>query len=111
LRWGNERQLSCPSSTSAWYPTVEYMPDGKIVAAWSSRSNNRITIETETIAYAGDFDFDGDIDVDNLETLVAQWLQPPTEPSADIAPYKAGDDFVNMLDFAFLAGNWLWSIE
>lgn len=36
LSCGNERQLSCPSGTGAWYPTVEYMPDGKIVAAWSS---------------------------------------------------------------------------
>jgi hypothetical protein len=54
------------------------MPDGKIVAAWSSRSADRVTIETEIIAYAGDFDFDGDIDVDDLETLVSQWLQPPT---------------------------------
>ncbi len=103
--------MSCPSGSGAWYPTVEYMPDGKIVAAWSSRSDDRVTIATETIAYAGDFDFDGDIDVDDLETLTAQWLQPPTEPSADIAPYKAGDDFVNMLDFAFLARNWLWSSE
>jgi len=87
------------------------MPDGKIVAAWSSRSADRVTIETETIAYAADFDFDGDIDVDDLDKLVAQWLQLPTEPSADIAPYKAGDDFVNMLDFASLARNWLWSSE
>ena len=58
-----------------------------------------------TVVMPGDFEPDGDVDFDDLAELVASWLHD--EPSADIAPYPAGDGIVNFQDFAALADNWL----
>jgi beta propeller repeat protein len=56
---------------------------------------------------AGDFEPDGDVDFADLEVLADQWLQPPGNPSADIAPVPNGDGIVNFLDFALMAENWM----
>jgi len=56
--------------------------------------------------FAGDINGDGVVDFDDLEILVGQWLQPPGDPSADIAPLPNGDGIVDFLDFAILAQNW-----
>ena len=45
--WGPEQQLNVPVNSEAWYPTVAFLPEGKPVAIWSSRSNDRVTIEYE----------------------------------------------------------------
>ena len=55
----------------------------------------------------GYFEPDGDVDIDDLLVLVNQWLQTPSLPSADIAPWPNGDNFVNFLDFAIFADHWL----
>jgi hypothetical protein len=54
-----------------------------------------------------DIDGDGDADEDDLAILIAQWLQVPGVPSADIYPSPVGDDFVDILDFATLSEHWL----
>lgn len=60
--------------------------------------------ESETI---GDITGEGDVNFEDLKVLAEQWLQPPGNPSADIAPQPNGDNIVNFLDFALLAENWL----
>ena len=55
----------------------------------------------------GDITGNGRVDFEDLKVLADQWLQPPSIPSADIAPPPSGDNFVNFLDFAILAENWL----
>jgi hypothetical protein len=55
----------------------------------------------------GDFTGNGKVDSYDLKILADQWLAPPGIPSADIFPLPAGDDFVDFLDFALLAQNWL----
>lgn len=57
------------------------------------------------ICVDGDINCDGKVNYEDLEVLVNQWLQPPSTPSADIAPSPV-DGFVNFLDFAVLAGDW-----
>jgi hypothetical protein len=57
----------------------------------------------------GDITGDNKVNLDDLEVLTDQWLLPPGSPSADIAPLPAGDNFVDFLDFALLAQNWLRS--
>lgn len=54
----------------------------------------------------GDFDGDRAVNILDLSILANQWLLPPSEPSADIAPAPAGDNMVNMQDFLILAENW-----
>jgi len=49
----------------------------------------------------------GDVSLGDLAILVAQWLQAPGIPSADIAPASGGDGMVNFFDLAILAGHWM----
>jgi len=58
----------------------------------------------------GDINGNGKVDFEDLQILANQWLQPPSTPSADLAPSPL-DNFVNFLDFAVLAGNWLAGVE
>ena len=57
--------------------------------------------------YAGDIDSSGLVNLQDLKILADQWLQPPSIPSADIAPQPNGDGIVNFLDFALMAENWM----
>lgn len=52
-----------------------------------------------------DIDGDGDVDLFDYAILAAQWQQPPSVPSADIAP-PGGDGIVDGLDIGVLADNW-----
>jgi hypothetical protein len=56
---------------------------------------------------AGDLNDDCKADFGDLSILADQWLQPPSTPSADIAPSPNGDGIVNFQDFAYIASNWL----
>jgi len=55
---------------------------------------------------SADFDIDGDVDFADYAILANQWLQPPSFPSADIAP-DGGDGVVDFLDLAVLTEHWL----
>jgi len=57
---------------------------------------------------SADFNCNGTVYYEDLEVLVAQWLQPPDILSADIYP-ELGDGIVNAFDFAVLANVWLQS--
>jgi len=64
-------------------------------------------IRRQCPAYPGDLDLDCDIDFEDFAILAGQWLQSPSEPSADIAP-PGGDGIVDMNDLALLVDSWLW---
>jgi len=55
---------------------------------------------------SADFNCNGTVYYEDLEILLAQWLQPPDILSADIFP-ESGDGIVNGFDFAALANLWL----
>ncbi|MGA1791502.1 MAG: PKD domain-containing protein, partial [bacterium] len=44
--WHADHILSVREGTNAWYPLVERLPDGSPMVAWSSRSSDRVTIQT-----------------------------------------------------------------
>jgi hypothetical protein len=58
------------------------------------------------LSIAGDVTGNGIVDFEDLEILADQWLQPPGNPSADIAPSPV-DGIVNFLDFVVMAEHWL----
>jgi hypothetical protein len=62
--------------------------------------------EFERQYHAADLDRTGIVDMEDFSVLSSQWLGEPNEPSADIAP-AGGDGWVDLLDLAELAENWL----
>ena len=59
-----------------------------------------------SVSLQGDINGDGKVDFTDFAILASQWLQPPGEPSADIAP-EGGDGLVDFLDLAVLTEHWL----
>lgn len=56
-----------------------------------------------TLFYSpGDITRNGHVDFEDLTILMQQWLEPPQEPSADIAH----DGIINLLDFSILSLYW-----
>jgi hypothetical protein len=51
--WGKSHILDVKPGTQAWYPTVDILPAGSLLFTWSSRSDDRVTIETRKIALVG----------------------------------------------------------
>jgi hypothetical protein len=47
--WDEAQILGVCPEADAWYPTADLLPDGDLVIAWSSRSFDRVTIETTTL--------------------------------------------------------------
>jgi hypothetical protein len=47
--WRTPQVLQVRAGAEAWHPTVDLLPNGTIVFAWSSRAFDRTTIETFTI--------------------------------------------------------------
>jgi hypothetical protein len=91
---------------------ILYGDDGPIIARSLSGSGDlalpvSIVWTGDKYKCAGaDLDESGDVSFADVAILVDQWLQPPGSPSADIAPENP-DSFVNLLDYAVLAGHWL----
>ena len=47
--WSVAQTLAVRTAAHAWYPTVEVLPDNSLLLAWSSRSDDRVTIETVNV--------------------------------------------------------------
>lgn len=64
-------------------------------------------VSSTQCANIADFYPDCVIDFADLAIMANQWLQTPGEISADIAPQPNGDNFVNFLDLAQFALQWM----
>ena len=98
------------------FRTNDVLDCNDVSAQWTQFTGDAPLKSITTLIYRkscllGDFEPDGDVDFTDLMVLVNQWLQPPGNPSADIAPQPNGDNFVDFRDFALLAENWLVGIE
>ena len=67
--------------------------------------------DTAVTILFGDLTGDWQIDISDIRIFARQWLQSPSEPSADIAPPPDGDGIVDFRDFALLSLNYLFSVE
>ena len=52
-----------------------------------------------------DINRDGRVDIKDLSILAEQWLDTPSNPSADISP-DGGDNIIDLRDFSKLAESW-----
>jgi hypothetical protein len=55
----------------------------------------------------GDINMDTKVNLADYCILAEQWQDIPDSPSADTAPYPAGDNFVDFDDLLLLMENWL----
>lgn len=113
-RWQTAEELTVPPDANAWYPTAGPLDDGRIVFAWSSRSADLVTIETQTVTPAFDgLDDDEDVDMADFAILASAWMTEYGDanwnPVCDIHYPK--DDIINWLDVGVLCENWLTGIN
>jgi uncharacterized repeat protein (TIGR01451 family) len=47
-QWSSEQVFTVRPGADAYYPSLGVLPDGRLVVAWSSRSADRVTVETTT---------------------------------------------------------------
>jgi hypothetical protein len=101
--WGCGYLLGTREGSDAWYPSIESLDTGQVMAVWSSRSDDWVTVEKRTNLLIGDFDGDGEVNFDDLNILQEEWLK--IGPSiCDIAPEGSCDGKVDFLDYATFAG-------
>jgi hypothetical protein len=95
--WSRGYLLNTREGSNAWYPDIESLDTGQVMAVWSSRSDDWVTVEKRTELLIGDFDGDGQINLDDLNVLRKEWLK--SGPSiCDIAPEGSCDWKVDYLD-------------
>jgi len=116
--WQSPEQLETRLDANAWYPTVDVLADGTPVFAWSSRSEELVTIgmwPSEIVPpepLVGDFDSDDDVDFLDLAFFISHWLAMGCDGSAgDDSDWCFGTDLdksgkVDFREFAALANNW-----
>jgi len=100
----NQHTLTAIIDAANYWPN----PDGSGNAQPFELGSNMAA--TFDVFLRADINMNGCVDVADLTILCEQWLQPPDDPSADIAPI-GGDDFIDLSDFALLSTQWLMCIE
>jgi len=121
--WQTPEVLDIRADANAWYPTVAALRDGKVVSAWSSQSNDLVTIETSLVktdsgnpdeeyyplSYTGDFDCDGNVNCIDYSMLASSWQSSFGDGNwkgiIDIA--VPSDDVIDGRDLALFLSNWL----
>ena len=112
--WGTAEQLSVAPGADAWYPTLDAFDDARVVVAWSSRSDQRVTIATDSVgSVIGDFDGNRDLDLRDFAVLAEAWRsingQPHWNPACDISRPK--DNVIDERDLKIYAHNWLIGLQ
>ena len=79
----------------------------KIVYSYDASGNR----SQKVITFQADLDLDVEVDFKDFAILAAQWLDVPSNPSADMAPWPNLDNFIDHEDLAKLAEQWLAGVE
>jgi len=121
--WQTPEVLEVRPDANAWYPTIAALRDGKVVSAWSSQSNDLVTIETSLVktssgnpdeeyyplSYRGDFDCDGNVNFIDYSMLASSWQSSFGDNNwqgiFDIA--VPSDDVIDNNDLVLFLSNWL----
>ena len=90
--------------------SVSYDGDSAVVGAWGDNPNGSYSgsayVFEQVLCPTADLDGDCEVDFSDFAILGNQWMKPPGNPSADIAP-EGGDGKVDFLDLAVMTGQWL----
>jgi hypothetical protein len=84
-----------------WWSSCDLVAAGQTI---QHSGSSIVFLEEDVIS--GDLTGESRVDFEDLAILAEQWLGPPGNPSADIAPQPDGNNIVNFFDFAELAENW-----
>jgi hypothetical protein len=87
--------------------TEESFHGSGLAGGWAAAMAGEAVFTICLFDLAGDLNDDCKVDFEDMAILTDQWLQPPSTPSADIAPSPDGDGIVNFQDSAIMAENWL----
>jgi hypothetical protein len=106
--WDCEQKLGVRPAADAWYPTA-VAANGALAVTWSSRSADRVTIETQMIELnVGDLDHDGRVDFLDFAIFASAWWAIPGEPAWNSTCNLCQADLViDFLDLKILAESWL----
>jgi hypothetical protein len=100
--------VSVAQTNNAGVATLEYAPielRNPSMLLLTVFAPNTVPLMIKLCGLIGDLDCDGAVNFEDLGILTDQWLQPPSIPSADIAPAPT-DGIVNFVDYSILAENW-----
>jgi hypothetical protein len=117
--WNVNEELPAIPGFDVWYPKICALQDGRVIAAWSARDDDLVTIETvvldETggevlpISYIGDFDGDIKVNLMDFAQMASAWETQSGDPywnsifDIGIPP----DDEIGLEDLAMLSRFWL----
>jgi hypothetical protein len=108
--WHQNEIIPAPESFDIWYPTVTALADGRVIAAYSARNDDLVTIGTSFLkSFDVDFNLDGKVNFSDYRIFSKAWLtkqpDPLYNPLCDIcAPW----DQIDCRDLGAFAGQWLW---
>lgn len=121
--WQVPEILDVRADANAWYPTIGALRDGKVVAAWSSRSNDLVAVETKLVktrsgdpgeeyyplSYTGDFDCDANVNFIDYSMLAFSWNSTFGDKNwngiIDIS--VPSDDIIDGRDLGLFVSKWL----
>jgi hypothetical protein len=121
--WKTPEIIDARADANVWYPTITALRDGKVLAAWSSKSNDLVTIETKLLktnsgnpneqyyplSYTGDFNCDTNVDLMDYAMLASSFNSTSADSNWDgiIDISVPSDDIIDDRDLALLLSNWL----
>jgi len=106
--WYAPQQLKERPGYDSRYPTLDLLADGTLMVAWSSRSSDRVTIETRKPGVLGDLNSDERVNVVDFALLASRWLdQTCVDPTwcQGIDLDQTGD--VDFADLTLFVDRWL----
>lgn len=110
--WTQRAKLTASDGTygDEFGASVSLSGNSAVVGAWGDNPNGSYSgsayVFKRVLCPTADLNGDCLVDFADFAILGSQWLKPPGDPSADIAP-EGGDGSVDFLDLAVMTEQWL----